>query len=290
MKQKIFILGSGGMAGHVISITLRQHADLFDVVDVARTKNAIGPDHLLDLSDTDALQQLIENEKPDIIINAAGILNQSAENFPDNAILINSYLPHFLERITANTKCRIIHISTDCVFSGKKGGYIEDDPKDGVGYYAQTKAMGELNNKKDLTIRTSIIGPDLNANGIGLFNWYAKQKGEIKGYTKAFWTGVTTIQLAESILYFIKEGRTGLYHLVNSEKVSKYELLRLFKDVFPEIGITEIDPYEEYNVDKSLVNTQADSSPEVPTYREMIISMKEWINSNSSLYPHYPAL
>lgn len=278
------------MAGHLISLTLRQHPDLFDVADLARSKNALGPDHLLDLSNTAALQQLIEAEKPDLIINAAGILNQSAEETPDEAILINSYLPHFLERITSGTNCRIIHISTDCVFSGEKGGYAEQDIKDGKGYYAQTKALGELNNKKDLTIRTSIIGPELNVNGIGLFNWFARAKGAIQGYTNAYWSGVTTTELANAIMYLIKENTTGLYHLVNNEKISKDFLLRLFLKYFPEGGVTEINASGQYKVDKSLVNTRTDIRYKVPGYEDMIRDMKEWMTVNSGLYPQYASL
>ena len=275
------------MAGHLISLTLKQHPALFKVVDIARKKNVLSPDHIMDLSDTAALQKFIEAENPDFIINAAGILNQSAELFPDESILINSYLPHFLGRITANTNCRVIQISTDCVFSGKKGEYLEDDVKDGEGYYAKTKAMGELNNKKDLTIRTSIIGPDLNVNGIGLFNWFANQKGEISGYTKAYWTGVTTIELALAIIHLIQENKSGIYHLVNEEKISKYDLLRLFIENFPDTAVTCINPAEQYVVDKSLVNTRTDISYKVPAYGTMMSHMKEWMKKNEALYPHY---
>lgn len=288
--KKIIVLGSGGMAGHVIYLTLKQHPALFNVVGIARKKNVIGPDHIMDLSDTDALQKFIGAENPDIIINAVGILNQSAELFPDESILINSYLPHFLARITANTNCRVFQISTDCVFSGKKGGYIEDDEKDGAGCYAQTKAMGELNNNTDLTIRTSIIGPDLNANGIGLFNWFTKQKGEICGYTKAFWTGVTTIELALAIIHLIKEHKSGIYHLVNEEKISKYDLLRLFMENFPDTAVKCINPAEQYVVDKSLVNTRTDILYKVPAYATMVSQMKEWVKKNETLYPHYRVL
>jgi len=287
LKQKVVILGSGGMAGHVISLSLKQHQDLYNVVNVARKKSVLEPEYIMDLLDTAVLQKLLEAEDPDIVINAAGILNQTAEQFPDYAIFINSYLPHYLERITANTNCRVIQISTDCVFSGKKGGYIENDEKDGVGYYAETKALGELNNKKDLTIRTSIIGPDLNTNGIGLFNWFAKQKGEISGYTKAYWTGVTTIELALAIIHLIKENKNGLYHLVNEEKIAKYDLLELFKKNFPDVAVTCINPVDQYVVDKSLVNTRTDISYKVPSYDTMVEQMKEWIRKNDALYPHY---
>jgi dTDP-4-dehydrorhamnose reductase len=227
------------------------------------------------------LKNLIENcsSNFDYIINSVGILNKTAEDNPDRAILINSYLPHFLEKVTENHKTKIIHISTDCVFSGKKGAYVETDLRDGIGFYAQTKALGELINNKDLTIRTSIVGPDLNKTGIGLFNWFIKQNGSVNGYTKAFWSGVTTIQLAKSIKEIINLNIpiTGLMHLTNNDKISKYNLLILFKKIF-ELNNIDVEESHTYEVDKSLINTRNDYFINIPSYEQMIIEMKEWIN------------
>jgi dTDP-4-dehydrorhamnose reductase len=288
--QKIVILGVGGMAGHVISLTLRKSPELFQVLGVARKTNVHNPDFIIDLTDRDKLRNFIETQKPDFVVNAAGILNECAEKFPEEAILINSYLPHFLERITENTSCKIIHISTDCVFSGKKGGYVEEEFKDGKGYYAQSKALGEIVNCKDLTIRTSIIGPELNPNGIGLFNWFSKQQGEVNGYAKAFWTGVTTLELARAINHVIENKITGLYHLVNNEKISKYSLLQLLLKHFSKSEITKINYSEQYIVDKSLINTRTMNGYSVPDYEAMIVDLKCWIKENSNLYPHYNSL
>ena len=101
-------------------------------------------------------------------------------------------------------------MSTDCVFSGKTGGYDESSLRDGETFYDRSKALGELENQKDLTFRNSIIGPDLNEEGIGLFNWFMKQTGEINGYTKAMWTGVTTLTLAKAMESAVQQGLTGL--------------------------------------------------------------------------------
>jgi len=117
-----------------------------------------------------------------------------------------------------DTAVKIIQISTDCVFSGKDGGYKEDSFRDGDTIYARTKALGEINNNKDLTIRTSIIGPDINEDGIGLFHWFMKQSGTIYGFRNAYWTGVTTIELAKGIEKFIEYNVTGIYHFVPTEK------------------------------------------------------------------------
>lgn len=286
MKKKIMVLGAAGMAGHVITLSLRKQPE-YDVVAVSRTAGAVLPNAILDVTDQQKLRTILQDQKPDIIVNCIGTLNQMAENDPANAILINSYLPHYLAAFTKNTKTRLIHISTDCVFSGKKGGYNETDLKDGQGYYSQTKALGEVINDKDTTIRTSIIGPELNENGIGLFNWFSKQEGEITGYTRAFWTGVTTTELAKAITIIIEKNISGLYHLVNSEKIDKHSLLQFFLQVFEKSKVTDINPFGKYESDKSLVNTRSDHSLEVPAYKAMLTEMKKWMIDHIELYPHY---
>ena len=115
------VLGAAGMAGHVITLSLRKQPE-YDVVAVSRTAGAVLPDAILDVTDQQKMRTILQDQKPDIIVNCIGTLNQMAENDPANAILINSYLPHYLAAFTKNTKTRLIHISTDCVFSGKKGG------------------------------------------------------------------------------------------------------------------------------------------------------------------------
>jgi len=284
LVKKVLILGANGMAGHSIAKGL-QMDDEYEVIAVARSHGNIAPTVLLDVSDFENLIDLINDIKPKVIINCVGILNSSAEMYPSKAILINSYLPHFLESITEDTDTKIIHISTDCVFSGKDGLYIEDAFKDGSSYYAKSKALGELENGKDLTIRTSIIGPDLNPRGIGLFNWFIQQKGIINGYTETYWTGITTLELMHAIKFAIREDLVGLYHLVNNQSISKYELLCMLNDTFNK-GL-DIRPCNKVKQDKSLVNTRKDFSYNVRSYEEMISEMKIWIEDNYDLYPHY---
>lgn len=289
MKTRILVLGSGGMAGHVITLSLRNYNDRYEVSDVSRGQNSIRPKILLDVSDFKGLEESYLKYKPDVIINCIGILNETAESNPDQAILLNSYLPHFLERLASKSNCRVFHISTDCVFSGDKGNYEENDTKDGQGFYAQSKAIGEINNSKDLTIRTSIIGPELKLGGIGLFHWFAQQQGEIKGYTNAFWSGVTTVELGKAINHAIEQNLTGVYHLVNNEKISKFDLLNLLKNEFKS-SITHIKAFDDYRVDKSLLNTRGDFNYEVPSYRIMVKELKGWIQNHAELYPHYKHL
>jgi dTDP-4-dehydrorhamnose reductase len=285
MSKSIIVLGANGMAGHVITNGLREDINGYNIIAVARNSSIVNPDVLLDVSDFDGLKNLIHQNQPDVIINCIGLLNKTAEENPDQAILINSYLPHFLESTTSNTKTKVIHISTDCVFSGDEGSYTEDSFKNGRGYYAQSKALGEINNTKDLTFRTSIIGPELNQKGIGLLHWFLNQENEINGYTKAFWTGITTIELLNAIKYVLENDISGLYHLVYPEKISKFNLVGIFNDVF-NTGL-KIVPYDGYKVDKSLVNTRKDFSFKVKNYVEMVQEMKKWINEHKELYAHY---
>ena len=287
MTKKIIVLGVNGMAGHIIAQGLSSDK-VYEVVSVARSKSIINPSILMDVSNFSSLRKLIQNANASVIINCIGLLNKTAEDNPDQAILLNSYLPHFLESETKKTNTKVIHISTDCVFSGDEGNYTEKSFKNGKGFYAQSKALGELDNLKDLTFRTSIIGPELNTNGIGLFHWFSQQVGTVNGYTNAYWTGITTIELLNAIKMAIDENLTGLYHLVNEEKITKFNLVNIFNKVFDKRLI--IEPYDNYKVDKSLLNTRKDFSFKVKSYQEMIFEMKNWIESNRFLYAHYQNL
>lgn len=283
--KKAIVIGSHGMAGHVIKQTLLD-SRMFNVVDIARGDYLLSPIYSLDITRFDKLQEIIVNERPEYIINCVGILNQDAEQHPDMSILINSYFPHFVAKCCDSVGAKLIHISSDCVFKGSKGNYIETDTKDGVGFYAQSKALGEVTYGKHLAIRTSIVGPELKQSGIGLLHWFLKQEGETKGYTNAFWSGVTTIQLAKSILKIITENDIrGIVHLTNNTKISKYNLLLIFKKVFKRSDISVI-PYDVYKVDKSLLNTRDDFHPSIPSYYEMIIELKEWMIENKYLYSY----
>jgi dTDP-4-dehydrorhamnose reductase len=284
MKKKILIIGSNGMAGHLIADFLSFNPD-FEIIRIARYGSMTN--YKIDVTDFNSIEKLVYQIKPNYIINAIGILNSDAENNPDRAVLINSYFPHFLAKICDNNQTKLIHISTDCVFNGKKGDYFENDFKDGYGFYAQSKALGEVCYNKHLTIRTSIIGPDLKSNGIGLLNWVLSQRNQINGYEKAYWSGVTTLELAKSIQFFIENeiNDLNLYHLTNNKKISKYKLIEKINDVF-NLNLNLI-PNHVYEIDKSLINTNKSIDYKVPSYSVMIEEMYNWISKNIELYPHY---
>jgi len=192
---KFLVFGSSGMAGNTIATYLSQKGH--NVTGFSRNSSTSFLTIIGDVYDSELVKNTIKEGKYNCIINCIGILNEFAENNPDKAVYLNSYFPHFLVSITKKMKTKVILMSTDCVFSGEKGSYSEFDFPDGKSFYDRTKAMGEVNDTKNLTLRTSIVGPDIKRNGIGLLNWFMKQDESIKGYTNAMWTGITTLELAK---------------------------------------------------------------------------------------------
>ena len=283
--MRYLILGCNGMVGHTVSLFLKERGH--DVIGFARRKSPFVETIIGDAFDIKKLENVICGGQYDCVVNCIGILNQFAESNKSKAVFLNAYLPHFLEDITSEQKrTQVIHISTDCVFSGKRGGYTESDFRDGESFYDRSKALGEIENDKDFTLRTSIIGSDLNSNGIGLFNWFMCQQGTIYGYKNVIWTGVTTIELAKCIETIAKERINGLYNVVPKVSISKYDLLKLCNE-YIKGGKNEIIPVDEPVLDKSLVNARSGLSFTVSNYPEMIEDLAGWVRERKHLYPHY---
>lgn len=283
--MKILVLGCNGMAGHLISLYFQEKGHV--VVGFARQQSQLLHQTIIgDASDMPLIKKVIEEGNYDAVINCIGLLNQFAENNKAMAVLLNGYLPHYLVELTKGTKTRIIHMSTDCVFAGNDGPYFEDTLPNGASFYDRSKAIGEFNNDKDLTFRNSIIGPDIKASGIGLFNWFMKQEGPIRGFTGAIWTGVTTYTLAKAMEAALNENLTGLYNLVNNESINKFDLCTLFNKYFRASEV-EINPNDKLQLDKTLKCTRTDFSFHVPSYEQQIKEMREWVDAHPSLYPHY---
>ena len=283
--KKVVVIGCKGMAGHVVKTWL-ESTGLYDVWGIARGIDSGQKLINLDVSNTKELESILDNGSFDVVINCIGLLNKTAEDNPELAVWFNSYFPQLLASYGKKHNFKLVHISTDCVFSGKEGGYKEDSFKNGIGFYAQSKALGEVINTKDLTFRTSIIGPELNENGIGLFHWFMSQNDEVFGYSEAYWSGVTTIELAKGIHEAIKQDLTGLYHFVNSTKISKFDLINEFNANFRDGGINIISK-SDYKVDKSLINTRDDFNYTINSYKIMIKEMKNWILDYKNIYKHY---
>ena len=282
--MKILVLGAGGMAGHTISEYLCKKGH--DVSGFARKRISHCKYIEGDARNPELVSNLIKEGEFDSVINCIGILNQFAENNKDMAVYLNSYFPHFLADITKDMKTQIIHMSTDCVFSGKKGNYTEKDFKDGETFYDRSKALGELEDQKNITFRTSIVGPDINENGIGLFNWFMRQDGFIKGYSKVFWTGITTLHLAQAMEKAAEAKSIGLHNMVNNSCISKYELLKLFNKHFKNNKLDIIEN-DEIVLNKSLKRENFDLDFEVPDYEKMVYEMAQWVKRNAEFFPHY---
>jgi dTDP-4-dehydrorhamnose reductase len=283
--MKFLILGSNGMAGHIIYLYLKSQGH--EVDGFSRT-NQYKFDNIVigDAMDTVLLERQINHGNYDIVVNCIGILNDFAEKNKSIASFLNAYLPHFLVDITRFLKTRIFHISTDCVFSGANGSYKETDFRDGSTFYDRSKALGELEDNKNLTLRNSIIGPDLNPKGIGLLNWFMQQRGSINGFTKSIWTGQTTLQLAKTIEKAGIQNVTGLYNMVPDSSISKYDLLLMLNQVFRKQAL-EIKPVDGVFADKSLVRTRFEFDYLIPGYETMISDLFSWVVKHKTLYPHY---
>ena len=282
--MKILVLGVSGMAGHTIALYFQEKGH--NVLGFSTTPFNYCNTILGNVFDFERVKKILDDEKFDAVINCIGILNQSAEVKRSNAVYLNSYLPHLIADVIKKTPTRLIHMSTDCVFAGNTGPYSEISLPDGRTFYDRSKALGEVIDNKNLTFRNSIIGPDMKEQGIGLFNWFMKQQGEIRGYKKAIWTGVTTLTLAKAMEAALQNDITGLYNLVNNQSISKYDLIMLFNQYFRNGSISILEE-SNFKLDKTLINNRTDFSFQVPSYEQMIIEMKEWVNTYSDFYTHY---
>lgn len=283
--MKVLVLGSTGMAGHVIYKFL-ESKDQYKLSNIAYHKKLNEESILLDVRNKELLKERIKEISPEVLINCVGALLKVSNSDYATAVYLNAFLPHYLSQTLTEIGGRLIHISTDCVFSGKKGSYQENDFKDADDIYGRSKALGEVINDRDLTFRTSIIGPELKKDGEGLLHWLFSQEGIVNGYEKSIWSGVTTLQLAIAVDQAINNKITGLYQLTNSIKINKYSLLVLIKNIFNLKNI-EIKSVEGKNVDKSLVDNRKESSLAVPVYDVMLKELYAFMHENKNYYKHY---
>ena len=283
LMKRVLILGSTGMLGHQVFNYLKQFKE-FTVSDISYRNKLRDETLIIDAMDGSALEDAIIDLRPDFIVNCIGVLIKGSHN-EGSAIYLNAYLPHKLKAISKKLNSRLIHISTDCVFSGEKGKYIETDFRDGHGTYSQTKILGEIFDDTSLTLRTSIIGPELKVDGEGLFHWFMGQSGDIYGYTKVIWSGVTTIELAKAVKWSIDNNITGLYHVTNNSLISKHDLLQLFQK-YTNKNIN-IKSFDEKKNDKSFIDTRLLIDYKIPSYDKMISDMVSLIANNRLLYSQY---
>lgn len=283
-KKTILLFGATGMAGHVVYYYLNETGK-YILKNVVYRNKLTDDSIIMDVRNIEAVEQIVEKVNPDIIINCVGVLVKGSKEHPDNAILLNAHFPHLLKRLSDEVNAKLIHISTDCVFSGKKGNYTENDFRDADDVYGRSKALGEVINDKDLTLRTSIIGPEIKENGEGLFHWFMMQSGEIKGFSSAIWGGITTLELAKSIEKSIEHNLTGLIQLSNGEKIDKYTLLNLFKNIWNKNNVT-ITKDGSLVVDKS-IQRSVKFDFNIPSYETMLLEQKMWMHKYEGIYLNY---
>ncbi len=281
--MRILILGASGMLGHTIFRTLSSTSE-FSVWGSIRSSDALRffPEHRrkrllsgVDALDFDALSKVLESVRPDAVVNCIGLIKQLA-NADDPLIALppNAILPHRLARLCGLAGARLIHVSTDCVFSGNKGGYLESDLSDAEDLYGKSKYIGELHDLPHaITLRTSVIGHEINS-AHALIDWFLAQNGVVKGFSHAVFSGLPTVEFARVIRDFVlpQAELSGLYHLA-AEPISKLDLLRL---VAAQYGKSiEIVPDDRLVIDRSLNGSHFNSvtgyAP--PTWPELVSLM-----------------
>ena len=283
--MKILILGATGMLGNSMLRFLGSDKK-FNIFATARNNSARSyfskdlSNKLItnvDVGNHDSLVEVFNKTKPDVVINCIGLVKQLADaSDPLKALPVNSLLPHRLANLCKLANSRLIHISTDCVFSGEKGNYKESDFPDCHDLYGRSKFLGEVDYPYAVTLRTSIIGHELAGNR-SLINWFLSAEGCVKGFEKAVYSGFPTVELARIIRDFVlpNEELHGLYH-VASKPINKLELLKLVAEIYNK----EIDiiPSDELVMDRSLdatsFNEMTGYTP--PEWRELVKRMCEF--------------
>lgn len=279
------MLGAGGMAGHLIALYLREQGYAVDTLSATNPLDS--KTYLMDVTDQKRFKNFLSTHHYDAVINCIALLVKPSEEHKDLAVYLNSYLPHVLESQYKDSKTKVIQIGSDGVFSGEQAPYDEDALPDGTSFYGRTKALGELDNSKDLTFRLSINGPDMRPDAPGLCNWFLTQKdAEIFGYTNVMWSGVTTLELAKAIKAAIEQNLTGVYHLAPEDTISKYDLLQLLQASFDRRDVA-IKPSEGSLVGTTLTSKRNDFKYQVPDYKTMISDVKKWVDAHLKIYKHY---
>jgi dTDP-4-dehydrorhamnose reductase len=257
--MKILILGASGMLGSAMMRVLSQNPAL-EVWGTARSPSArqfFPPDLReriavgIDVENQDTLARVFAGLQPAMVVNCVGLIKQLTDaNDPLQALPVNAMLPHRLARLCALGGARLVHISTDCVFKGTKGNYCESDSSDAEDLYGKSKFLGEVAYPQTVTLRTSIIGHELSSNH-GLINWFLKQEDRVRGYRRAIFSGLPTVELAQVVRDVVlpRPEIVGLYH-VASAPIAKFDLLKLVADVYGKS--IEITPDDTVAINRSL--------------------------------------
>lgn len=290
--MKVLVLGVSGMLGNAMFRVLSLDPDL-DVQGTARSgavrrffDAGLGGRILagVDVENHDSLARVLAETKPQVVVNCIGLIKQLADSKdPLQALPINAMLPHRLARLCEIGGARLVHVSTDCVFLGSRGSYRESDPSDALDLYGKSKFLGEVEYPHTITLRTSIIGHEL-ASANGLVGWFLAQQGRVKGYTRAIFSGLPTVELSRVVRDVVlpRPDLSGLYH-VASAPIAKYDLLRLVADVYGKQ--IEIAPDDALVIDRSLDagRFRAATGYVAPPWPELVRAMYEFQIGNSDV-------
>ncbi len=289
--MRILILGGDGMLGHQllqawqdrheVMVSLRGPLSHYAAYGLFSEANSI--DHV-DVRDIDRVGRLLRQFRPEAVVNAVGIIKQRDEAHDAIACIeINTLLPHRLSVLCTDIGARLVHLSTDCVFSGKKGMYREDELEDARDLYGRSKLLGEVHDAHAVTLRTSIIGLEL-ARKRSLIEWFLAQRGTVKGFTRAIYSGLTTLEMARIIERVLLQhpDLSGLWH-VASQPISKYDLLQKLAVL---LGRQDIDvvPYDDFACDRSLDASrfEARTGYQSPSWDTMLADLAAQIQERAS--------
>jgi dTDP-4-dehydrorhamnose reductase len=287
------IIGGDGMLGHQllrswqarheVRVTLRGSLPAYRSYGLFSAENVFAG---VDIRDTDHLLRILGDYRPQVVVNAAGLIKQreaAKEVLP--ALEVNAIFPHRLRLLCQAVGARMVHLSTDCVFNGRRGNYTEQDPSDAEDVYGRSKALGEVGDAPCLTLRSSIIGLELKERK-GLIEWFLAQRGRIKGFTRAIYSGVTTAEMARII------ERVATQHLnlhgvwqVASEPINKFELLRILNGLLARRDVA-IEPDDSFACDRSLNGTAftRETGYRPPSWPEMLAELAQQIQTERCLH------
>jgi dTDP-4-dehydrorhamnose reductase len=283
--MRILILGATGMLGnalyrvlsadstHQVSGTVRDAASARLLGENASARLIAG----VDVERVDALTGCFSTVRPELVVNCIGVVKQlAAAHDPLQVVPINTLLPHRLARLCQESGARLVHISTDCVYSGLKGDYHEDDAPDAIDLYGRSKLMGEVDGPHAVTLRTSIIGHELRVSH-GLLGWFLSQTGPVRGYRRAIFSGLPTVELATVIRDQVlpRVELHGLYH-VAADPINKYELLKLFAAAYGRNN--DIVPADEPVINRSLNASRFAQATgyKAPPWPELVRRMRDF--------------
>lgn len=262
--MNIVVLGSTGMLGHMVASRAKSEHEVYEI-----NRNELDASRF-----TEEDFFLVSKLNPDVVINCMGIIKQLKEG-PELSYAVNAVFPHKLSHLCHDFGIRLVHISTDCVYSGNKGNYVETDFSDVNDTYGNSKYLGEVDYcPETITLRTSIIGHEKSGKNLSLVDWFLSQTGSVNGFSKAIFSGFPTVELADIILNYVlpDEGLSGLYH-VSAEPIDKYNLLTLIKERYA--FDIEINKETEFTIDRSLNSDRfkMDTGYEPPNWPELIDKM-----------------